>query len=419
MDLKLSENVYIHFLPSTKFKTVECSVHFISPLKREMMSARSLLSCVMTETTRTYPKPQLLKQGLADLFGTSLSSHVSRLGQRHLLNFHLSLADERYTKEKYFKEALQLLEEVICRPHFLAEDFPEEILQTERNHLIQELAGIYNNKRAYALREAQHFYFEDDAQKIPASGHIDEIKTLTIADLKEAYDQMINEDEIHIYILGTVDTEFWYQFFEEWNLNDRENFSDSLIYTQNPPQRVKREVITQKVQQAKLNMIFNYQGTERRPEIWSVFNGVFGGGSHSKLFKHLREKENLAYYSYSSVHLARTQMIVDMGIDEKNQSLAEEIVLEELENIIQKEISEAEMEQTKRWLINGLYQNLDNPYRIINYQLTQDLLGQQDNIEDRIKKIKSVSAEQIASLASDMILSVALILKGGTANDNN
>ncbi len=48
-----------------------------------------------------------------------------------------------------------------------------------------------------------------------------------------------------------------------------------------------------------------------------VFNGIFGGFPHSKLFMNVREKEHLAYYASSSIDTFRGFMTVQTGIDGK------------------------------------------------------------------------------------------------------
>lgn len=418
MDIELREAIYLHLIPTHKFKTIECTIHFVGQLDENSISGRSLLSNLMTESTVDLPTPTALKQRLANLYGTDLSSNVSRIGQRHLLNIHLSLADEQYTKEKYIEEALAILHTVVFKSHLMSSSFDESIFETARRQLIDQIKDIYNDKRAYAVRQAQQIYFDDEAQRMPAIGQVSDLETIRLVDLQKIYQNMCLKDEIHIYVLGAVEEEWWHEYFKTWLLAEREPISEAIRYHQPAPKSVQRKIQSQHIQQAKLIMAFNDQNQEATPEQLMVFNGVFGGDAHSKLFKQIREKENLAYYAYSSTSLSRAQMLVDMGIDNQNKEKAERIVLEELDKIANQEVTDQELNQTKKSLINQIYQSADNPIQMINRHLSATLLGCEQLVAEQIARIDKVSRADIARIAGQMILSTAFVLRGEVGDEN-
>lgn len=418
MDIELREGIYLHLIPTHKFKTIECTIHFVGQLDERSISGRSLLSNLMTESTVDFPTPAALKQRLANLYGTDLSSNVSRIGQRHLLNIHLSLADEHYTKERYIEEALAILHDIVFKPHLMGSSFDENIFEMARRQLIDQIKDIYNDKRAYAVRQTQQTYFEDEAQRMPAIGQVSDLENIQLVDLQMIYQNMCLEDEIHIYVLGAVDEDWWYEYFKTWPLAGRELISGEIRYHQSAPKNVQRKGQSQHIQQAKLIMAFNDQNQEATPEELMVFNGVFGGDAHSKLFKQIREKENLAYYAYSSISLSRAQMLVDMGIDNQNKAKAEQIVLEELDKIVQQEVTDQELIQTKKSLTNQIYQSADNPLRMINRHLSATLLGCEQSEAEQIACIDKVSRADIARIAGQMIISTVFVLRSEVDDEN-
>lgn len=408
----IQPGVFLHVIPSKKFKTIDCSIHFVGHLDSKTLSARSLLANILTETSIDYPTRKQLKRRLSDLYGTELHANVSRFGKRHLMNVHLSLVDEKYIEEEYIPDALKILHTVLFDPHFLTDSFDRQLFETERQQLIDELSDIYNDKQAYAIQQAQKIYFEDDAQKLPAIGQVSDLEEMTITDVQKAYEKMMAEDEVHIYVLGDVCAEKWANYFEKWEFSGRSTIAEPVIYRQDSPTEVQHKTLNQNVQQAELILAFNYQGPSDQNESAMVFNSVFGGGSHSKLFKEIREKENLAYYAYSSFNLSRSQMLVDMGIDAVHQDRAVELVKRELEKLIHEEVSGEELQKSKRSLINGLYQSEDSPYRIINRHLFSTLMRRDIPLSDQIELIHQVSTADIAGIAKQMELSVVLVLKG-------
>ncbi len=84
---------------------------------------------------------------------------------------------------------------------------------------------------------------------------------------------------------------------------------------------VKERQVREPIVQAKLNLAYQTNVYYDEPERFAlmVFNGLFGGFPHSKLFMNVREKESLAYYASSSVDTFRGFMSVQTGIDEKTE----------------------------------------------------------------------------------------------------
>ena len=91
-----------------------------------------------------------------------------------------------------------------------------------------------------------------------------------------------------------------------------------------------------------------------------IFNGIFGGYAHSKLFMNVREKESLAYYASSSYAAQYGLLFVVSGIEPSNEQKAREVIQEQLTAMQNGEISDLELAQTKAMLINQLKEALDS-----------------------------------------------------------
>jgi len=80
------------------------------------------------------------------------------------------------------------------------------------------------------------------------------------------------------------------------------------------------------VQQSKLFLVM------RLPQIESVeswvgrrlFFSMFGGGSHSRLFREVREKQSLAYYVSATVDRHKGLAMVQLGLDESSAAPADQ-----------------------------------------------------------------------------------------------
>ena len=149
-----------------------------------------------------------------------------------------------------------------------------------------------------------------------------------------------------------------------------------------------------------------------------VFNGIFGGFPHSKLFMNVREKEHLAYYASSSIDTFRGFMTVQTGIDGKNRNQVLRLISTELENIRLGKISELEIEQTKAMLKNQYILALDNAGAWLEKEYLNQLMPQTMlTAEEWIARINAVTIPEIQEVAKRLELQAIFFLEGETEND--
>ena len=131
------------------------------------------------------------------------------------------------------------------------------------------------------------------------------------------------------------------------------------------------------VQQSKL--VLGYRtGTSFDSEDYYpllMYNGILGGFPHSKLFVNVREKASLAYYVYSRLERLKGLMVIAAGIEAGEYQKALGIIEKQVEAMARGEISPAEMENTRRSLINALRVQEDSPYPLINAHLEGSIGG--------------------------------------------
>ena len=92
-----------------------------------------------------------------------------------------------------------------------------------------------------------------------------------------------------------------------------------------------------------------------------VFNGLFGGFPHSKLFMNVREKESMAYYASSHLDTFRGMLTVQTGIDDRLKDKVMTLIDAQLASLQLGEISQEDLYQTKEMLKNQYRLSQDNP----------------------------------------------------------
>lgn len=144
-----------------------------------------------------------------------------------------------------------------------------------------------------------------------------------------------------------------------------------------------------------------------------VFNGLFGGFPHSKLFQNVREKASLAYSASSYLDYIRGVMIVSAGIAIEKKDQAEAIVLKQLADMQKGDFEDDLIAQTKSMLINQYKQNDDNQSAAMGKIYSNNLLaGRTISDEEWLVGVERVTREDIIALANKMALHIVFFLKG-------
>ena len=299
MTYQLAEGVNLHVLQTKQYKTVRIFVRFTTRLAKETLTKRSLLSSLLETNSLNYPDQTQLSAKLADLYGASFGLSVRKKGNLHWLNAGISFVNGKYVNDsEIFNEAVDFLKEVLFYPNIKEQKFDQLTFDLEKNNLKLYLESLNEDKQTMASLALQELYFEQsDAQKIPSFGTIEDLEELTAESLATYYQEMIANDQVDIFVVGDVSEEEVKVALEKLPFTGRTYAHPEIYYTQPKVNIIKERQIQEPVVQAKLNLAYQTGIYYDQPERFSlmVFNGLFGGFPHSKLFMNVREKESLAY----------------------------------------------------------------------------------------------------------------------------
>ena len=83
--MKIADGVYVHFIPTQKYKTNRIVFRMTGSLNKQTIAKRALVSQMLATANQTYPTVQSFKERLASLYGTQLSTKVSTKGLTHAI----------------------------------------------------------------------------------------------------------------------------------------------------------------------------------------------------------------------------------------------------------------------------------------------------------------------------------------------
>lgn len=234
----------------------------------------------------------LLDEGSGDLDSTTFHERLDRraieLGFSSSRDyFRGSLRMLKDNKD----EAFDLLRMSLSSPHFDQAD-----VERIRAQVISGLRRDSSNPSSLASRKFLEIAFGDHPYSRQASGTLDSVPKIDVADLRDYFGRVIAKDTLRIAVVGDVDADTLGKLLDKTfgGLPAKSNLTAIPdVLAAKPPQRafipldVPQTVVT-----------FGGPGI-RRPDpnfmAAYVVNHILGGGSSSRLYKEVREKRGLAY----------------------------------------------------------------------------------------------------------------------------
>ncbi|MBM7644406.1 putative Zn-dependent peptidase [Scopulibacillus daqui] len=415
----------VHLIPTDKFKTVTMFLQFCSPLNEKDVTKRALLSYVLKSSTKHSPSAQDLQKRLDDLYGASFASMLSKKGDYHILTLYMTAANERFisgASAKLFDESVKLLSEAVFEPAASDRQFDEKIVEREKRSLRARLESIYDDKMRYASQRLIDEMCQHELYRLHTYGYSEELDQVTADGLFEYYKKMMAEDQVDLYIIGDIQekqSHILNTIQSALPFDKRQNKTRDIRINFNPviPNEIKVVKENQDVEQGKLNLGYRTNIIYGDPLYYAsqVFNGLFGGFPHSKLFMNVREKESLAYYASSSYESYKGLMIVMSGIEFSNYDKAVDIIKEQLEAVKNGDFTEHDIDQTKALLRNAVLEALDNPASLTDFLYRQVLTGQPVTAENWLHAIDQVRKEDIIKVAEKTTLDTIYFLQGEEA----
>lgn len=417
MSISLAEGVHLHVVHTRKYKTIRFIIRFSTGIDKETITKRSLLANLLETNSLNYPTQVKMSGELAELYGATFGIQVTKKGNLHFLTVSMNMVNPKYLTDKsVLTGAIKFLKEIIFYPNIHQGKFDEQTFKREKENLADYYRSISEDKQLYSSLALQNLFFnQSQSQKIPSFGTLVDLEEETASSIADYYFKMLREDQVDIIVLGDVEEEEIAQLCRQLPFDDRVLNVPNIFYEQSINNVIEERTERESLAQSKLNLGYHTGVYYGDSDYWAaqVFNGLFGGFPHSKLFMNIREKENLAYYASSSIDTFRSFMNVQTGIDCKNRNQVLRLIATELEHIRQGNITSLEMEQTKAMLKNQYLLALDNATAAIESEYIDGLLPDFHLSDDEwLTRLNHVSIKDVQRVATRVQLQAIFFLEG-------
>lgn len=418
--IELKKGVRLHVIPTKKYKTIQIYGRFTTRLAKEIMTKRALLANLLETNSLHYPDQTKLSGQLAALYGASFGLDVGRKGNLHWLDIGLGIVNGKYVDDaELLPAAIDFLREVLFYPNIHQGQFDEQTFQLEKENLKNYIETLYEDKQTMASLKIKETYFTDEAQKTPSFGTVADLEKETSTSLAKYYQEMLHQDQVDLFVIGDVEEAQMVELFKNLPFEDRDEQFPEMYYHQAEANEIREQQIQETVTQGKLNLAYGtgvyYEDTDRFALL--VFNGLFGGFPHSKLFMNVREKASLAYYASSSFDTFRGYLQVQTGINGDNREKVLHLIAEQLTELQAGDFTAVAFQQTKAMLKNHYLLGLDSMKNTIETTyLAQWLPQSRLTDEEWLSRLEAVTPEDVQKVAKNIRLQAIFFLDGGKQN---
>lgn len=417
--VKSMDGYKLHIVKTEKYKTNTLVWKMKSPLNREELTKRALLPYILQSNSEKYPSTGKLRSYLDELYGATLFVDLAKKGEFHVINFSMEIANEKFLADNtpLLKKAFQFLADILTKPNVHGESFDPETIGKEKRTLKQRIQSVYDDKMRYSNFRLVEEMCKDEPYALHVHGEKDAVEGITPENLYQYYLDAFKNDELDLYVIGDVNEEEVHSFAHELFHFEERNPLPVNSSGHRQKEEIHEVVEEHDVKQGKLNIGYRTNIVYGDPDYYAlqVFNGIFGGFSHSKLFLNVREKASLAYYVTSRLESHKGLMMVMSGIDNKNYDQTVNIIKEQMEAMKNGDFSAEDIDQTKAVIKNQLLETIDTARGVVEVFYHNVVSKKDISLNTWLEKMDQVTKDDIVAVAKKINLDTIYFLTGKEA----
>lgn len=410
--IKLEEGIDLHVNKTNKFKTNMIGIFLSSPLQPTTVSYNAVVPAVLRRGTKSYPTMTDISKRLEDMYGAMFDCGVAKKGETHIIKFFIECVNDKYVNDNVFEKSIELLKDIIYNPLLENNIFVDTYVQQEKDKVKNIILTRTNDKVSYALEKTLEIMCKEENYGIFEYGTIEALGGINAQNLYNAYLNALNTYKIDIFVFGDVNTSYVEEKFRNsFRFKPRKvSLKTSILHKK---QEVKDVTEEMDVSQGKLSLGFRTNIEPNSDDYYAlmVYNGILGGGPHSKLFQNVREKESLAYYSFSRLEKFKGLMGISSGIEVENYDKALDIIKQQVNDMKKGNISKTEFDTTIKTLVNGINSIKDEQSQMLDYYMGSSLLQSNDSLDDLIQKLNKVKLDDVTKVAQNIDLDTIYFIK--------
>ncbi len=387
-------NKQITHIHTTKFKDITVVFRFLIPLTKQHATLSALVLYMMEDRNIDYPSKKEMLAKKDELYGTTFTSGVIGYGQAMAIQIASKVMDPSYGDDpqlliKHRDWLLTMIEKPLIN---------QETLQEAKQQVQSALLRDLDYPQKYAQIKAFESLGESETVSINIDGDLAVLKDITIADCEVFHQQLLQEVNVSLYVIGNIDQETLVDLYDNQDILHVHK-KIQTAYTLDL-KNVGRKAETKTSTQTNLLKLYKTNVSIGHPLYLAnrLISIALGQLPTSYLFSEIREKRSLCY-SISSQYISFDGLcLISTGIDQQNIDAVSTLIDQQIQAV--KEVDQTRLHQAKTMLINAINNSEDEILSMINLHYGYDIVSQTFDKVDLIARVQRVSSLDIFQAVS-------------------
>lgn len=387
------------------FKSNLISLYFVRPLSAKEAALGALLGRVLSFSSEAYPSMKAISDQEDDLYGVVVYFDSDKYRDQLVIEYKLIYPNYSLLPidSDLSEQAVAFYISLLARPLLVDGLFDQDVFETEKSNLLEELASIRKDPVGYSYRRCNEIHFRDSQLGVYKYGDEASLRSITNQELIDYYHELLGSSDIYCYRHGAykpspIRAKATRQFerlplIAETKLVEEERNSHQSILVQ-----AYQTDIDQADAEAQAAMLFNQ---------------ILGGDANSVLFRIIREELGYCYHIESRYDKYRGVLFITTAYREADHEDLIQRIDQLMGEIKAGHISSTDFEVAKLEAIQSLKSLADHQATMLDYVFVQDLFGKSDTIPDRVAQLEAMALPAVIEAAGRFDLITSFHLKGG------
>ena len=347
-----------------------------------------LLSRVWTSGTKTLSEADIARKIEA------IAGSISAFGGRNSVGLSMQ------SISPFEDDALNLFEDVLTNPVF-----SEAAIEREKAVMIETIRAREDNPAQVVSHLFAETMFDGHPYARDIYGTRESVQKLTCDDVVSHFGRMMGARNLTVTVTGSIDKNKWLKRLEEATsrLPKGEPFKTKFEH-EGPREEVRR---FKELSREQTHIIVGYKGLtldDRKRYILQIIQSVLAGQG-GRLFIELRDKASLAY----SVAPVRMEGLdtgyfgAYIGCSPQKGAKAIEMMEAEFRKLVDQNVSDAELDRAKRYLIGRHDIDLQRSSAICSAILFNEIYGiPSEEVFQYAENLRDISARDVREVAEEV-----------------
>ncbi|MCY2956691.1 MAG: insulinase family protein [Planctomycetota bacterium] len=395
------------FRRDQRFKTFRLVIVMQRPLD-DSMAARAILPALMQHGSKRYPDRPSLARARESLYGASTGPSVGKHCETAVMRLQAEAVAGEFLpgRPDQFGDTLALLKELTLHARMRLPNFPAELFERERAQFLAESRSIFDDKGLFARQQAVSLACAGEPYAILDHGGEAAIAALDPAQPAQMLTDFLQHGRRFCVAMGALPEDVPNALGDLLSLLPTALAKPLTKTLQLAPRAVVRVREHAPMLQAKLVLILRAPVADNVASHCALqaMLSLWGGGTHSRLFREVRERLSLCYSASTSSDIHKGIVLVQSGCESSKVEAVAAESLRQLDELRAGRFSDQELTTVIATITGAIAAIDDSLASRLSFTAGQWLLENDQDPQQRIASYLAVSREQVVAAANSLWL---------------